>query len=423
MKPNKAVATPRPRGAVFVSYRQKDGRLVATQLAWTLRAMGIPVWHDVTDLPPGDTVHVIREALAGGLSGAILIVTDDIKNSPVVKNTEWPLIRELSSDGNFTLGILNAVNKPRGDVYDAPDQLVRRSTDRVLGRFTQHLKGLKQYRFTENQDETVKLAAEMLRQRLRHLRDNISARRYVDIDLATRAEPNAEYADTADLTFRWNRGEARDPSPEAREQLRRSFYLVASALREHTTEPLRFRGQTHLSFGLAIGASLSLGPIVQFASEDGMWQVTRTANVSHHPLTETNFDMRGGRGAVLIYVDLIGDESDGAYDSLARSGVWSERLHIRRRTREGRIAANDGDALVHELADTIRAASGRNQNSEVHLLLRAPLPVALLLGTLLNTLTVTSYEWSHGVGGSPARYLPVLQVRPGERNPITAAYV
>ncbi|MCE2511797.1 MAG: toll/interleukin-1 receptor domain-containing protein [Acidimicrobiia bacterium] len=44
-----------PRGPVFISYRQSDGREIAETLAWALRAAGVPVWHDQTDLPPGDT--------------------------------------------------------------------------------------------------------------------------------------------------------------------------------------------------------------------------------------------------------------------------------------------------------------------------------------------------------------------------------
>jgi hypothetical protein len=422
MTSSTVVPDPRPRGAVFVSYRQNDGRPAATRLAWMLRAMGIPVWHDVTDLPPGDTLRVIGEALRSGLSGAVLVVTDDIRNSRVVKKTEWPIIRELSAKGEFTLGVLNAVTKSSEDVYGAADRLLRLRSDRLRGRYRNHLKGMKQYRLSDDEDEIDKLAADMLRQRLHHLQDAIRNRGYVDIDLATRAEPNAEYADDADLTFRWDRGETRDPSAEARNQLHRSFYLAASALREHTSAPLRFRGQTHLSFGLAIGASITLGPTVQFQNEDGIWQVTKRGAATRPPLTRTTVDADEGPGPVLIYLDLVGPESDAAYDALARSQHWSERLHVRRRASEGRIAAEDGDSLVHEIADVIRAASGRNANSDVHLLLRTPLPVAILLGSLLNTLTVTAYEWSRTTGRGQAGYIPIFQLQPGERNTIIASY-
>ena len=48
-------AAPDPADPVFISYRQKDGTGVAGELAWLLRAAGIPVWRDRDDLPPGDT--------------------------------------------------------------------------------------------------------------------------------------------------------------------------------------------------------------------------------------------------------------------------------------------------------------------------------------------------------------------------------
>lgn len=422
MKPENIVPAPRPRGAVFVSYRQNDGRPVAARMAWTLRAMGMPVWHDDSDLPPGDTVDVIREALAGGLSGAILIITDDIKNSPVVKAVEWPMIRDLNSEGEFTLGVLNCAKEYSGDIYSAPDHYLRRRRDRVLRRYRQHIKGLKQYRFAGDKDEMDRLAADMLRQRLHHLRDAIRDRGYAEINLATRADPNAEYAEAADLTFRWDRNEARLPSLKSREQLRRSLHVATSAIRDHVPASLRFHGQAHLSFGLAIGASLTLGPEVQFLADDGLWRVTKAGPAKNRQLTETDVHPRTGKGPVLMYADLIGPPSDAAYNALAESRRWSECLHVRGRNPGERVASADGDRLAHELADIMRAASGRNANCDVHLLLRTPLPVAILLGTLLNTLTVTTYEWSLDGDSSNATYVPIFRLRPGSRNTIVETY-
>lgn len=56
-----------PKGPVFLSYRQSDGTPVAVALPWLLRATGVPVWHDATDLPPGDTNSAApRGAVVGG---------------------------------------------------------------------------------------------------------------------------------------------------------------------------------------------------------------------------------------------------------------------------------------------------------------------------------------------------------------------
>lgn len=414
----KPIPAPRPRGAVFVSYRQRDGSPAAHRVAWALRAVGLPVWHDKTDLPPGDTIRVISQALDSGLSGAVLVVTDDIAHSPVVKKVEWPKIRELNQDGAFTLGILNGVLSDQ-DVYAAPDRLLRRLSDRLMLRYTHHLSGLKQYRLAGEEDQTDQLAADLLRQRLHHLMESITARGYVHIDLATRADPKAEYAENADLTFRWDRGEGRDSGQTAQQALQRTFHLAASSIRQHTSGPIRFHGQAHLSFGAAIGASLTLGPIIEFANEDGLWTVSRDGGGDTARLTDVAINRRASAGPVIIFVDLLQPESVAAYDTLAANGHWSESVRIRLAHRTGRIHSADGDQLVHEVAAEIRAASARNKNAQVHLLLYAPLPVALLLGTLLNTLDVIVYEWQRPNDGQTATYVPKFRLRPGEHNPIS----
>ncbi|PWJ54309.1 TIR domain-containing protein [Quadrisphaera granulorum] len=88
-----------PRGPIFISYRQSDGAATAAALAWTLRAAGMPVWHDATDLPPGDTNERLAQALQSGLSGAVLLVTPEIQKSMV----ELPRLLELEQDPNFVL--------------------------------------------------------------------------------------------------------------------------------------------------------------------------------------------------------------------------------------------------------------------------------------------------------------------------------
>ena len=75
-----------PRGPVFLSYRHSDGAELATALAWALRAAGVPVWLDRSDLPPGDTERRLEEAMQSGLSGAVLLVTPDIGASSVIKD-------------------------------------------------------------------------------------------------------------------------------------------------------------------------------------------------------------------------------------------------------------------------------------------------------------------------------------------------
>jgi hypothetical protein len=80
---------------------------------------------------------------------------------------------------------------------------------------------------------------------------------------------------------------------------------------------------------------------------------------------------------------------------------------------EGPLRPDDASALAAEAAAHIRDLSNLHGNARVHLLLRCPFPIAVLLGRLTNTLRITAYEWDdsdHGTDHRP-RYVPTLDIR------------
>src|SRR3546814_634571 len=124
-------------GPVFISYRQSDGTEVATDIAWALRAAGVPVWQDKSDLPPGDTRDRLDEALDSGLSGAVLLLTPEIQHSEVVRDTELPRLLALAKDRSFALSIGSTIERSPGKLdYRAPDRLLHQRRAR-LSRFDQ----------------------------------------------------------------------------------------------------------------------------------------------------------------------------------------------------------------------------------------------------------------------------------------------
>lgn len=115
---------------------------------------------------------------------------------------------------------------------------------------------------------------------------------------------------------------------------------------------------------------------------------------------------------MLTYVDLLPDRSDDAYERLLHDNpagfdAWE---HVRAAADTPLDTAAAGP-LIAEVASRIRKISQENGNAHVHLLLRCPFPVALLLGRLLNTLRVTAYEWDRAADGDTDQrplYVPAL---------------
>ena len=123
-------------------------------------------------------------------------------------------------------------------------------------------------------------------------------------------------------------------------------------------------------------------------------------------------------GDAIVYVDLLPTRSDLAFDRLLEAylGRLASVSHLRT-VAQGNLRLEDAGAIVAEASHAIRQAASRSETSEVHLLLRCPWTVALLLGRTLNTIRVNLYEWEDGPNADgnsvPPRYLPSLVVRSG----------
>jgi len=156
---------PDPFGPVFLCHRDSDGADVTRELAWVLRAHGVPVWVDEDDFPPGDSDKRMEEALTAGLLGAVIVVTPEIEKSKAVQGIELRRILDLEeADPNFILAIANTIQDPANPLkpdYRAPDRLLREPTSERLAKITQYLTLL-------DAPETLeRLASDIIRQQLR----------------------------------------------------------------------------------------------------------------------------------------------------------------------------------------------------------------------------------------------------------------
>lgn len=392
----------KPLGPTFLSYRVSDGRAYAESLAWALRAAGIPVWHDETDLPPGDTRHRLQEALASGLSGAVLVVTPELADSAVVRDVEVPAILALAADPVFSFVIASTVEDPAhpGHLdFAAPDQLLRLPLD--------SLRPFKQYGIPA---DTGTIARDLARRRMRVHHELLQGT--LEINLQTRLAPQAEVSGSGLVVRTRPPTDGRRCPPAAIWAPLADFLRSLPQLVEASgAERLLVRGGAHLSVAFALGAGLPTTTGWRMAvegSDHQPWVDTTTDGVELHERLETRDN---GNASAAVLVDLVPAPAPVAtFDEHVNHQAYRGILRVSQ-ARPAPLPPAAGAGTADAIGDRIRRAAAACGTNRVDLFLRVPFPMAVLLGRRLNTLEVTLYEWEDGV--SPPRYVPMATVAPG----------
>ena len=427
----------RRSGPLFISYRQTDGTATATRVAWLLRAAGVPVWQDDSDLAPGHTEERINEALETGLSGAILVVTPDVAVSPIVRNVELPAILDLNSNPDFVFGIANTVRAENGETDSDQGKTDYTAPDRLLGKPRGTLSGIKQYAIDEPAG-LLRLLREMLTFRAGRLaaaRDG-AGRVALHLSIQTRAVPHAFGAEEADFSIRVRPPEiGRLPNPSGLRDLRVALPLLPQAVARTGARSIRVTGGAHLSAAFALGSALPatlIGDVQVVGTAGDVWTCgTVSRPLGPEPITKviqrsrSSVKPTGQARNVLAYVQLVPVQSDAAYARLLDEhhtdfDAWETIVP----TVQDRLNADTAGPLIEEVAGRLRALVAENDHAHLHLLLHSPFPVAVLLGRLCNTLHVTLYEWDNeqprAESDARPRYLPCLVVNPtSAQGPIT----
>lgn len=275
-------------GPVFISYRQSDGRAYSDLIEAFLWAGGIACWHDVIDLPAGETDLRIREAFRDGISSAILIVTPQIAKSEFVSHIELPPLlaldkvsgnsslksRKQVDEAQFRLYIVNtiaAVKKGgRGVDYDAPDRLLRPDSWFTRYRYGWPVIGKplarrQQYDLLPAKTvlELQHILRDLLRQRMA-VRSNLLVDRKIDISLQTRPVPdaytqprNGTGSRQADLVIRLSQNTVTSiPSELGYRCLQHALPVLIDVVHNRQIKQFSFSGGAHQSVYWALGAAL-----------------------------------------------------------------------------------------------------------------------------------------------------------------------
>lgn len=413
-------------GPVFISYRQSDGTGQAESLQDLLRAAGLVVWRDRTDLRPGTTVDRLEHALTHGLSAAVLVVTPEIAKSDIVRERELPRLLQLDADDTFSLSVANKVARSDDELkcdYDAPDRLLRLTPARTLA-------DKKQSNMLVPAGET-EIIRDLLMHRIEQRRPEIHEQnRPFTIRLQTRPSPFALDADNEDLHIRIRASESgRLPSRAGLDFLWRTLPLTSDAVYAAGAKQVLISGGAHLSVALAIGAALpetKFGRVDVLDIHDELWASAPCDDDPETTSIQIDIDDNstrtgGGTSArVAVLVTLAGQPDYGAFERLITSSTEGfDASAIISVGEIDRIDSRESARVSRAIARQIKQLAASHGRAEVHLAFHGPYTMAVQVGRLLNTLRAVVYEWDGDTVGHP-NYVPALVLAPGVTNgPIT----
>lgn len=362
---------------IFLSYRHSDGDALAAKLVWVLRSYGVPVWHDQTHLAPGQFHRRLGEALDSGLSGAVLLITPDIVHSEIVRDRELPALLAMEADPAFTFAIGNVIT-------DAADVLDYGAPDRLLSQPGWTLQGFDQFPVTDHSG-MAKLAGEMAVRRVRRAAPDGQLR----LDIQTRLPALGTLSAPLAVRTRSPLPGASVPPPEVWEDIAPFLGDLPRLVQAAGADRVQVTGGAHLSIAFALGAAVPTTSGIDVSVVDLGGQVWGAGTAPTVELVEEVVVGDAVEGPAAVYLDLVPAPPNKEFRRYAESRSFSRAVEIAIAEREV-ISAEAGPALVRELRWRIgKIAAG----GTVHLFLRAPFPVAVLLGRACNTLRVVLYEW------------------------------
>ncbi len=395
------------RGPVFISYRHSDGGEYAQRVARRLRALGLPVWLDSRDMLLGSFEHRMTEALAAGPSAGILIVTEDVKLSEAILTTEYPGLAKLARDHGLTLGIVNTITTDSGDMdQDAPNRIYPDIDGVELTRYHQVS--------VDDDEGLLTLGRLLVRERIKRLRPEISDRGELRISIQTRNTAQSDDRTRGDLDIRL----PGEPGQALSHAALRDFAANLPSLRDVTTtaqaRAIQIDGGGHLSVMLALGAMLPAAriPAMTFVQPNGeRWHSDSTVAAPATPPFAEVTTLPGVTSAnpsrVLVAVAMLPTSDSSAVDALVADPAGWASAYLIRPTRSGPLDFAQAQELANDVAAHLRSIGYAHPGAVVHLAYGGPAPLAVLIGRLTNTLTITAYDWTRPTDGPP-RYVPTL---------------
>ncbi|PYQ57754.1 MAG: hypothetical protein DMF53_21855 [Acidobacteria bacterium] len=402
-----------PAGLSFLSYK-RDRKVEAELLISAQHDLGIPTWRDLDDLDELPTEDEIKRVLRDPeTASAILWLTPEIADSPMVRQVEAPLILERArrQDAFFVVPVVAG-----GLDYEAAAALLDPSVT---------LEDLKLWNLRKVTADPIapasaaEVAAWVLRRRIDAIHRSLPDGEPLRVVLHTRKAPPD---DRASLILHWlHRFEGREAKAGAwTDHLLPALQRVAKAIEEKAPgRPVEAKGLASIPAAIALGSEFLAPrrlPIVWEQYKEGRdlqtWSIAAAREPSGFQSQREARELGARDLAVLVSVaDHVGTVFAASRGELpafrAILKIWKPGDPPHDLESAGQAAD-----LAYLMQREVRAALREYPEIvRVHLFMAVPAGLAIMTGQLLNNVNaVQTYEMVPTDSGK--RYRPAALLRP-----------
>ena len=400
-----------PNGEVFISYNHNQKNL-AVELDLRLREHGIPVWRDERKIGPDPLESQIDSVLQGDeISGAILLVSEDILDSPTILNVEMPRIhsRQNNSDEFFTI----VLRCPGLSASDTNEILSDVNTVNDFSEWFFHALKARE----EKSPNYNRIVNEVIERRLDAIvngKDDPSTIR-CSINSYESPNPTTESSFHADLHNYFEDGLPSEDTWNSR--IRETITRLTNQLgKQAWDKTIEFTGRTRLPIAFAIGYQFptTRGIHAKWIQQDPnlneiTWDVT--LHPSDVELSVNSQLKDSSKTDLAVFLSLTDNVRSGVGNTTCDLPDFNTVVEIKRTDYDHVITPEQGIKIAKTFQKIVRNKLNDRSNLEtIHLFQSSPVGLSFLLGQHTNTLPpIQTYAFDDN--HQPRRYKPAILIR------------
>lgn len=400
-----------PTGEVFISYNH-DQKDLAVELDLRLREHGVPVWRDERKTGPEPLESQIDSVLRGDeISGAILLVSKDILDSPTILNVEIPRIHSRQNNSEvFFAFVLRCPSLSAGKTNEILSEV---DTVNDFSEWFFHALETRE----EESPNYNRIVNEVTQRRLDAIvngKDDPSTIR-CSINSYESQNPATESWFHADLHHHFEGGLPSENTwnRRIRETITRLTNHIGDQAGKKTIE---FTGRTRLPIAFTVGCQYptTRGIYAKWTQQNPnlnkiTWDVT--LNSSDVELTVNSQLKDSSQTDLAVFLSLTDDVRPEVGNTTSDLPDFNTEVEIKRTNYDQTINPEQGIKIAKTFQKTVRNELNARSNIEtIHLFQSSPVGLSFLLGQHTNTLPPIQ-TYALDVNHQPRKYQPAILIQ------------